>query len=172
MGADGFNVRRIAMMGWDPKKYLEMQRRNPVLKKDEYEFLKSRATLVREIGIETSQQVRVHVGKETVENVQLQGVTPNLGIIANTPPAQGRFIGETENQRRLPVAFIGNDLNERFFAGTNPLGKTIIVEGRPFEVVGVAKTKGSVFGQSAGQFRDDPGRDVLQNLGFAQRHGL
>ena len=30
MGADGFKVRRIVMMGvWDPKKYLEMDRRNP-----------------------------------------------------------------------------------------------------------------------------------------------
>ena len=38
MGADGYRVQRIVMMGYDPKKYLEMLRRNPQLTKEEYEF--------------------------------------------------------------------------------------------------------------------------------------
>ncbi len=43
MGADGFKVHRIVMMGmWDPKKYLEMQRRNPELSREEYDFLQAR----------------------------------------------------------------------------------------------------------------------------------
>ena len=50
MGADGYRVQRIVMMGFDPKKYLEMLRRNPNLKKEEYEFLRSRAQLTSEIG--------------------------------------------------------------------------------------------------------------------------
>src|SRR5881628_3624399 len=42
MGVDGFKVRRIIFLNnWDPKKFLEMQRRNPLLNKDEYAFLKS-----------------------------------------------------------------------------------------------------------------------------------
>src|SRR5437763_2472090 len=41
MGADGFRVTRIVMMQWDPKKFMEMLRRNPQLTRDEYEFLKS-----------------------------------------------------------------------------------------------------------------------------------
>src|SRR5271165_6169930 len=51
MGADGYRVQRIVMMGFDPKKYLEMQRRNPELSREEYEFLRSRLTLTRQIGI-------------------------------------------------------------------------------------------------------------------------
>src|SRR5664280_1821751 len=31
LGANGYTVARIVMMQWDPKKYLEMQRRNPLL---------------------------------------------------------------------------------------------------------------------------------------------
>ena len=54
--------------------------------------------------------------------------------------------------RHLPVAFIGNDLKERFFPNVDPIGKTIDVEGRPFEVIGTAKVKGSVFGQSQDNF--------------------
>src|ERR1700686_4854882 len=42
MGADGYRVTRIVMMQWDPKKFLEMQRRNPQLNREEYDFLRSR----------------------------------------------------------------------------------------------------------------------------------
>src|SRR5215472_9952828 len=48
MGADGFRITRIVMMQWDPKKYLEMLRRNPQLSRDEFEFLKSHVKLTRE----------------------------------------------------------------------------------------------------------------------------
>src|SRR6266699_2360285 len=44
MGADGYRVQRIVMMGFDPKKYIEMLRRNPNLSKEEYDFLRSRLT--------------------------------------------------------------------------------------------------------------------------------
>jgi putative ABC transport system permease protein len=153
MGADGFKVRRIVMMGvWDPKKFLELQRRNPELSKDEFEFLKEHATLVRELGMSADHRGSVHVGRENRDNVQISGVTPNLGVISNTVPADGRFISHLENVRRAMVAVIGNDLKEKFFPGGNAIGKTVTVEGRPFEVIGVAKAKGSVFGNSRDNF--------------------
>src|SRR5258706_14136228 len=51
MGADGYRVTRIAMLGFDPKKYLEMLRRNPELKREEFEFLRTHTTMTSEIGI-------------------------------------------------------------------------------------------------------------------------
>ncbi|HWQ55138.1 MAG TPA: ABC transporter permease [Bryobacteraceae bacterium] len=152
MGADGFRVIRIFMAQWDPKKFLEMQRRNPQLSREEFQFLKSRSTLVREWGIEAGRRVSVGSGKEQLENVSLGGVTANIGVINNVQPAEGRFIGEIDDQRRLMVAFIGNDLKDKFFPGANPIGKRISVQGRPFEVIGVAKPKGSVFGNSQDAF--------------------
>lgn len=59
---------------------------------------------------------------------------------------------ETEDQRRMPVAVIGNDLKDRFFPGADAEGKTFQIDGLPFQVVGVAKPKGSVFGQSQDNF--------------------
>jgi len=153
MGADGFRVRRMAMIGqFDPKKYLEMQRRNPELSRDEFEFLKSHASLVSDIGMETARQVKVHYGNEQVDGVQLDGVSSNMAILTNIQVAQGRFLSESEDQRRQPVVFIGNDIKQRFFPSVNPIGKTLIIGGRPFDVVGVAVAKGSVFGESLDNF--------------------
>src|SRR6266566_593607 len=110
MGADGYRVQRIVMMGFDPKKYLEMLRRNPVLKKEEYEFLRSHAQLTGEIGMMTGRGVTVHSGKEISEDVGLQGASPNIGVIANYEAEDGHFISDTENNRRMNVAFIGHDI--------------------------------------------------------------
>src|ERR1035437_184311 len=152
MGADGYRVQRIAMMQFDPKKYLEMLRRNPQLTKEEFAFLRSRLTMTREIGMVAGRGVSVHLGKELMENVGLQGTSPNVGVISNMEAEEGRFLSETENDRRMNAAFIGHDIKDQLFPNASPVGRSISVEGLPFQVVGVAKAKGSVFGQSQDKF--------------------
>ena len=152
MGADGYSVQRIVMMGFDPKKYMEMLRRNPQLSREEYEFLRQRLTMTKEIGISAGRGVTVHRGTEVAENVGLQGASPNIAVINNIEAEEGRFLSEIENDRHRNVAFIGHDLKDKFFAGSSPIGQTITAEGVVFEIVGVAKAKGSIFGQSQDNF--------------------
>jgi putative ABC transport system permease protein len=152
MGADGYRVTRIVMMQWDPKKFLEMQRRNPQLKLEEYNFLRANATLSKDVGAVSNRSVSIHLGKETSEGVTLMGVTTNIGVILDFEPVEGRFIGETEDRRGMNVAFIGNDIKTKFFPGSDPVGQSISLEGLPFQIVGVAKAKGSVFGNSQDNF--------------------
>ncbi len=51
-----------------------------------------------------------------------------------------------------------------------PIGKTIKIEGRPFTVIGVAKAKGSVFGQSQDGFVDIPIETYFQIYGSRTGH--
>ncbi len=153
MGADGFRVHRMVMIGqFDPKKYLEMQRRNPELSREEFDFLKSHATMLQEFGMESGRQTKVHYGNQQVDGVDIIGVTSNMATLADVQVTLGRFLSETEDQRHQQVAFIGADIQTRFFPSGNPLGKTLLIEGRPFDITGVAKAKGSVFGESQDNF--------------------
>src|SRR5579862_247355 len=166
MGSDGFKVRRIFMMGmWDPKKFLEMLRRNPELTKEEFDFLRTHTHLVRELGMSVSRTVSLHFGKEHRDNVQLTGGTPNYGVISDIEPVDGRFISPFDDDRRAMVAFIGNDLKDQFFGASNAIGKSIVMEGRPFEVIGVAKTKGTVFGNSRDNFLIIPAETYFKIYG-------
>src|SRR5215467_6066256 len=79
MGADGYRVQRIAMTT-DAKKFREMLRRNPNLTRDEFVFIKGRARLSRELGLSTGRNVLVHRGKESMENVLLQGGSANMAL--------------------------------------------------------------------------------------------
>ena len=153
MGANGFRIVRLAIIGQvDPKKYLELQRRNPELRVEEYEFLKSKVTLLQEVGMEMTRSASLRFGTDSVDGVTLRGVTPNMALINNIEASAGRFITDTENAHRVEVVFIGSDVRERFFEGVDPIGKTLQVNRRPFTVIGVAKKLGSVFGQSQDNF--------------------
>ncbi len=152
LGADGYRVTRISMGILDPKKFVEMLRRNPNLNPEEFAFIRSRLTLTKEFGMSTGRSGTIYFGKQTAENVGIQGLSPNMAVILNYEAEEGRFLSDTENDRRMNVAFIGHDLKDRFFSATNGIGRTINVSGTPFQVIGVAKAKGSVFGQSQDNF--------------------
>ena len=173
MGADGFKVRRMPMMGerGDWKKFLELQRRNPELNREEFEFLKSNAKLSREYGLEAYRGVDVKYGGEDLDGTQLGGVTANIGVIRNLQAVSGRFISENDDHRHLYVAFIGNDLRDRFFPTTDPVGKILSIEGRPFEVIGVAAPLGTVFGESRDQFVMIPVETYFKIYGARQGIG-
>ncbi len=153
MGADGFRVVRMAFLGdWDPKKFLEYQRRNPRLQPDEFDFLKANVTLCRELGMSSGRQGKASVANDSVDGIGVQGTTANYGSLTNTVAAQGRLFSDVDDSKHLPVAVIGWDIKERFFPNVDAVGKTIDVDGRPFEVIGVAKAKGSIFGESQDLF--------------------
>jgi putative ABC transport system permease protein len=153
MGSDGFRVVRIAFIGdWDPKKFLAMQRRNPQIKPVEYEFVRSHATTLKDVGLETWKSVSVVYKGLALTNVDLDGISDNIPDLNDIEAGRGRLITPEEVRRHAPVAFIGNDISEHYFAGADPIGKTISVDGVPYEVVGVAKAKGSVFGQSQDRY--------------------
>ena len=171
MGADGFRVRRIVMLQWNPKKFLEMQRRNPVLREDEFEFLRTHATLAREYGIEVNRPLTVYRGKDHLDGVQIIGGTPNLELIGNFTAEEGRFFNQIESRRKAPVAFIGKDVKDHLLANTEAVGKKITIDGVDFDVVGVAKAKGSVFGQSQDSYVIIPAGTYFKIWGSRQGMG-
>ncbi|MGD0579446.1 MAG: ABC transporter permease [Bryobacteraceae bacterium] len=153
MGAGGFVVVRFAFLGdWDPKKFLELQKKNPVLNVEEYEFLKQRATLIKEIGLDCETNTKVTFKALHEDQASIHGGTENNALLQNVNVATGRYFTPGEDQNRRQVAFLGIDLKEKLFPDADAVGKTIEVEGRPFEVIGVAKRIGNVFGQSQDNF--------------------
>ncbi len=64
------------------------------------------------------------------------GVTAEHLSLLNATLGQGRFLTETDDRHRRDVVVIGNSVRERFFAGVDPIGKTILVDGHSLEVIG------------------------------------
>ena len=94
------------------------------------------------------------------------GATANTWRMSNTQIDLGRMY---QRHRRYPPhatwSLIGTDFKTRFFANVDPIGKTVAIDGRPFEVVGVAKPKGSVFGQSQDSYVAIPDQTYFKIYG-------
>lgn len=169
MGNDGFRVLRVAFTGHpDPKWFLEHLRRNPELTREEYAFVKEHATLARQAAIQTQRGTKLSYHGDLVDGVLLMGASPNALGMSNTQIDTGRMYTEIEDEKHMQVVFLGADFKDRFFPNVDPAGKIIQIDGRPFEVVGVAKAKGSVFGQSQDNFVGIPDETYFKIYG-AQR---
>jgi putative ABC transport system permease protein len=169
MGAGGFVVVRFAFLGdWDPKKFLELQKKNPELSIEEYEFLRQKVTLINEIGMESETSGTLTYKGLHQDQVDVKGGTANMNILDNVTVESGRYFSEGEDQNRRQIAFIGADVKDKFFPDSDPVGKVINVEGRPFEVVGVAKRIGNVFGQSQDNFVHMPIHAFFKMYGSRQ----
>ena len=157
MGTEGFTVVRFAFISnWDPKKFLEFQRKNPQLSLEEYDFLRSRATLVKEMSPSARRDIKLTYEGDLVDRVVLISFNSAGAALTNTEIETGRMFTETEDNRHVEVVVLGADLKQRFFPSVDPIGKTVQIDGRPFQVIGVAKSKGSVFGQSLDNFVSIP----------------
>jgi putative ABC transport system permease protein len=90
-----------------------------------------------------------------MSDAQVMGVTANHLKIANAPLADGRFFTDADDLHRRDVAVIAANVVDRLFKHEDALGKSILVDGHAFEVVGTLdKFKGFV-----GDNPDD--RDVM-----------
>lgn len=157
MGTEGFRVVRFAFVNnWDPKKFLEYQRKNPQLNPEEFEYLRTHLTLVREAGMSVQRGVPVSYEGDMVQGVVLFGNASNGALMTNTEVEVGRYFTDPEVRSRQEVCLIGADIKERFFPSVDPLGKTLLIAGRAFTVIGVGKPKGSAFGSSQDNYISIP----------------
>lgn len=74
--------------------------------------------------------------------IDVSGVSPEFGELRNIIAAPGgRFINTLDELRSRRVLFLGDELAVDIFGGESPVGKTVLLHGSPFLVVGVMKSK-------------------------------
>ena len=74
----------------------------------------------------------------------ITGVTPSYAVVSEYTLTRGRFITNSDNTGKARVAVIGATTATDLFAGLNPVGRDIKINGITYEVVGVLESKGSL----------------------------
>ena len=77
-------------------------------------------------------------------NTWLEGVTAAYVTVQNQRAAQGRLISAPDVSFGRSVIVLGLDAAATLFPGENPLGKTVRVGNREFEVIGVQDRRGKL----------------------------
>ena len=76
-----------------------------------------------------------------VDGVDFSGTLPATEEVFNENPAEGRFFTEAENMHRYDVAVIGSDIAKGLFPDGDALGKTVVVGGDSYRVIGVLEPR-------------------------------
>ena len=151
LGSNVFLLTRFPIIT-DVEEYVKANRRNKKVTWDDYEALRANMKLAERVGVELRASGKVRVGSQTLEDCNIRGVTANMVDIDIVTPTDGRYITEGDDQSRALTTMIGQDVATKLFPNVDPIGREILIDGRPFQVVGIAKPIGSVLGQSQDNF--------------------
>lgn len=88
-----------------------------------------------------------------VRTPQVRGVWAAYARTREVSIGSGRFFTESEDEHKIAVCVIGNNIAEKLLSGYEPLGKEILVGNKLFTVIGVLeKAKMAVGGPPADSF--------------------
>ena len=89
--------------------------------------------------------IQVRYQDQQMYVTQVQGTLPEYERMSTVNVSDGRFFTEYENQRRSEVCIIGADVADKIFTHVQPIGKQILINEKPFEVIGVLQKEESFF---------------------------
>lgn len=132
--------------------WINANRRNKDLTLSDADYLRERMTLAQYVGAQSFSNAEVRSADQKMTNVNIKGNTPNMVYIDSSQPDLGRYVNDVDNERRRNVAMIGVEVADKLFNKREVVGREFKINGLPFEIIGVAKERGSSFGQSQDDF--------------------
>jgi len=85
-------------------------------------------------------------GERKVDNVSLEGDTPNNITVYDKVLTAGRFFTQDDYDRAADVTVLGHDVEEDLFGSIDPIGQDVVIAGRTFTVIGVLEKQKTAFG--------------------------
>ncbi len=130
------------------------QRRRP-LKPEDAAYLRDTVHDIDDVGISLyylpppGSFLTAKIEAFETENLSIAGQTPNLFDISPRELKMGRYFTAQENNRAEKVAIIGSSLAEALFPAADGIGKSVLIDGASYTIIGVfAPAKGGFFGEN------------------------
>ena len=146
-GADVFTVSQMPPIITSSEDYERYHKRKPVLF-DDYVYVRDNCKRCVGMGAQQATTAKVVRGTQSVTDCSIRGYTWQMPELQNIDIAEGRGFTEVDETHASHVAIIGTDIRDNLFAGIDPLGQELRVDGQPYTVIGVAEKQGSTFGNS------------------------
>ncbi len=155
--SEGANV--ITLQRFDPftlltdfEKFLKAARTNPRLDWDDFEYVRTHVPSADAVDIVASRTATIRAGDRALSGIKVDGRTESAPLVENLKIAGGRAFTLSEVTRRRAVAVLGSDVAERLFPGRDPVGRTVKIAGRRYDVIGVASPKPTQFGTNQNRY--------------------
>jgi putative ABC transport system permease protein len=115
---------------------------------DDYEAIRDNCRSCVAVAASLTKIGQVKYGTEYLSDSAILGFTQEMPEVYNRELAEGTYYTRLDVARGAPVCDVGYDIADKLLPGTDPIGKEIRVDTGQCEIIGVAKKRGSVMGQS------------------------
>ncbi|WP_433984393.1 ABC transporter permease [Tunturiibacter empetritectus] len=146
-GADVFTVSKMPQIITSPEDYQRYQKRKDILYPD-FQYVAANCRHCIGIGAQQAVIGKIVRGTESTTDTNIRGYTWQMPSLQNLNIMQGRGFTEADQEHASHVAIIGTDIEDHLFAGMDPLGQELRVDGTPYTVIGISEKQGSTFGAS------------------------
>jgi putative ABC transport system permease protein len=137
-------------------------RRRPRITFRDADAIREQLTVPALVAVESYNSGRVMSDQGVeIENVWLTGASADLFRIRDLEVEHGRAFSGPEDRAGLPVVVLGAEAAEVLFGTLDPLGRSVRINGATFEVIGVMKKQGSLFGMSMDNRAFAPARSTI-----------
>jgi putative ABC transport system permease protein len=150
VGADAFTIQRLPPVRTAEDE--ERTRNNPLVTLAEADAIRRFSPNITSVMAQAQRRGRIAYRDQVLDNIQIQGVTPEYLDFASFDAERGRMMSTAEVERNHPVVLLGWDVADQLFGEVSPLDHTILIQGVHFRVVGVSERKGGMFGASMDGF--------------------
>jgi putative ABC transport system permease protein len=114
----------------------------------DYETLAVLLRQAEQVAAEAVGNSAIKFQDHRLADVQIHGTTSNFGGMVGLDLASGRYFVEAEDETAQAVAVVGWDIKDELFPHLDPVGRTVLVGGMPYRVVGLLAKQGRTLGQS------------------------
>ena len=114
----------------------------------DYQKLVGTLTRAEAIAADVGTQSAVKHGDKRLGDIQIHGCTANYSDLAGVNLESGRWFAESDDQGSQSVVVIGWDIKTELFPQLDPLGRSVLIGGIPFRIIGLVAQQGRTLGQS------------------------
>ena len=102
----------------------------------------------QKVAAEAIGTTAVKNGERRLGDVQVHGTSASFGPMVRLDIVGGRYFSDAEDQAAMALAVIGADVKDELYPHLDPIGRTILVGGAPYRVIGLLAKQGRTLGQS------------------------
>ena len=129
------------------EEFLEAVKR-PDLTWEDYQRLRAVLRKADAVGASVGGQAAVQAGGRRLPDVRLNGTTADYAEMLALNLVAGRFFRDIEARTGQAVAVIGWDVKDELFPHLDPIGRTVLLDGAAYRVIGLLEQQGRTLGQS------------------------
>jgi putative ABC transport system permease protein len=166
-GSDVFTISKSPQIVFNADDYERYQKRKNILFPD-YVYVRDNCVHCEGLGAQQATTAKVVRGTQSITDCSIRGYTWQMPSLQNLDVTQGRDFTAVDEDHASHVAIIGTDVQDNLFAGADPLGQELRVDGVPYTVIGVSEKQGSTFGASQDNWVAVPLTSFQKSYGTAK----